>query len=138
MASSTGQLKPGHEFRVDLRVDPQGRGISGVQVWIEYDPAIFQPVGAEPGDLLGQGPIEAGPIIDEVNGVFQYAAARIGSTQPPTPPGLFARVTFRALETAGAGKETFLKIAGVKIPDENIQEIRDIIIGEKLRVEISP
>ena len=44
-------------------------------------------IGAEPGDLLGGEPAQAGPIIDEVEGVFQYATARIGETHPPTSPG---------------------------------------------------
>ena len=109
-----------------------------MQVQIEYDPAIFRVAGAEPGALLGPEPAVAGPIIDEIKGVVDYAAARIGPTQPPTPPGLFATLTFLVLETAPSGSTTFLKITEVKIPDENIREIRDVLTGKELEVKISP
>ena len=138
MASTKEELGPGQQLRVDLSVDPQGKGISGVQVRIEYDPAVFRVVGAEPGTLLGPEPAVAGPIIDETKGDVEYAAARIGPTEPPTPPGLFATLKFLVLETAPSGKFTILKISEVKIPDENIREIRDVLIGKELEVKISP
>ena len=138
LSSASGQASPGHELTIDVNIDPQGRGISGVQVWIEYDPEIFQVIGAEPGDLLGGEPAQAGPIIDEVEGVFQYATARIGETHPPTSPGLFATIKLLVLDTGVAGRETFLKITEVKIPDQDIREIREVQIGEGLRLEVSP
>ena len=137
ISSSSERASLGQEFTFDVSVDPQGRGISGVQVWIEYDPSIFQVVGVEPGALLGEEPAEAGPIIDEVEGVFQYAAARIGETHTPTSPGLFAAVKLLVLDTVIPGNETSLKITQVKIPDQDIREIRGVLIGEELRLEIS-
>ena len=121
-----------------MNVDPQGRGISGVQVSIDYDPATLRVSGVEPGILLGTEPAIAGPIIDETNGVVEYAVARIGPTDPPTPPGLFATVRFQVLETAGRGRDTVLEITAVKVPDENVQEIPNVLIGESLTVKISP
>ena len=137
MVSTTNEARRGQEFSVDLTLDPAGRGISGVQVQIEYDPAIFQAVVIEPRTLLGQEPVEV-PIIDEAKGVIEYAAARIGPTQPPTPSGLFATMRFRVLETATAGRETSLRITEVKIADENIEEVRDVLIDGELRVAIPP
>lgn len=138
LATETTELQPGQEFDVEVALDPVGRGISGVQVWIEYDPALLEPVGVEPGTLLGVAPIEAGPIIDEVEGVFQYAAARIGPTDPPTAAGLFASIRFRVLDSVATASETVLEISQVKIPDENILEITDVRTGEVLRLAISP
>ncbi len=138
LATETTELRPGQEFDVDVALDPMGRGISGVQVWIEYDPALVEPVGVEPGSLLGIAPIEAGPIIDEVQGVFQYAAARVGPTDPPTVAGLFATVRFRVLDGFAAASEAVLEISQVKIPDENILEITEVRTGEALRLAISP
>ena len=90
-----------------------------------------------PGELLGREPITVGPIIDDVAGTLQYAAARIGETKPPTPSGLFATLQFKVLETARAGSPTSLAITEVKMPDENIQEIADITVGDGLSLEIS-
>ena len=64
--------------------------------------------------------------------------ARIGGTHPPTSPGLFATIKLLVLDTGVAGRETFLKITEVKIPDQEIREIREVQIGEGLRLEVSP
>ena len=138
MTSSTGEVIPGEEFRVEVNVDSQGRGISGVQVSIDYDPSALRVAGLEPGTLLGPEPAVAGPIIDETNGVVEYAVARIGPTEPPTPPGLFATVRFQVLDTAGRGRDTVLDITAVKVPDENVREIPNVLTGESLTVKISP
>jgi hypothetical protein len=136
MTSGMRLVQQAQEFSVELILDPQGRGISGVQVRIEYDPTILQAVGMERGDSLGPDQVEV-PIFDEENGVIEYAAARIGPTEPPTPSGLFATLKLRVLESAPPGKETGLRITEVKIPDENIREIRPISIGDDLKLEIS-
>ena len=127
---------------MDLMVDPRGRGISGVQLTIEYDPATLETLSVEPGPLLeglsGPAIAEAGPNILSAQGTLEYAAARIGLTVPPTLADRFATVTMRALETAAPGSSTTLRITAVKIPDENIEEILDVEIGGELRVTILP
>ena len=64
MVSTTLEVKPGQEFRVDVVVDPHGGGISGVQVQIEFDPAVLQAAGVQAGTLLGPDP--AGPFAQEL------------------------------------------------------------------------
>ena len=121
---------------MELVLAPRGRGISGVQVRVGYDPTRLEAIGVEHGDLLGLEPVEV-HIIDEEKGVIEYAAARIGPTEPPTPSGTFATLKFRVLGNAPVGEEVTLRITDVKIPDENIQEIHPISIGDELRLEIS-
>ena len=136
MVSRMTAVRQAQEFSVELVLDPRGRGISGVQVRIEYDPTILRAVGVERGDLLGPELVEV-PIFDAEKGVIEYAAARIGPTEPPTPSGLFATLKLHVLENAPVGEETTLRITEVKIPDENIREIRPISIGDDLKLEIS-
>ena len=76
--------------------------------------------------------------IDDKLGILYFRDARIGPTQAPTPTGRFATIRFQAMDTAPAGEQASLRITEAKIPDENIREIRDIVIGRDLRVEISP
>lgn len=109
-----------------------------MQLTIDYDSGVLQAVGAEPGDLLGPDPAEAGPTIDHARGVIDYAAARIGPTQGPTSPGSFATLTFRMLEGAPAGAMTAIRITETKIPDENIRPISDVRIGDPLELQVSP
>lgn len=135
---ASGRVERGEEFTIVVNLDPVGRGISGVQIKIEYDSAIFKAVGAEPGDLLGSGPAEAGPMFDQAKGSFDYAAARIGPTEAPTSPGRFAIFKFQTLESAPAGAMTAIRITEAKIPDENIRPISEISIGPALELQISP
>ena len=139
LVSTTKEAQPGQEFKVDVTLDPQGRGISGVELKIQFDATNLRLVGLTPGKLLGEEPVEFGPVvIGEADNLIHYAAARIGETLPPTPSGLVAAMKFQVLETAAAGGETSLKITEVKVPDENIRVIHDISVGEGITVEIPP
>ena len=109
-----------------------------VSVYEYHDPATLRPTEAVAGPLLGEESIEIPLIIDEVAGSVEYVAARIGSTAAPTPPGLVATIRFQALESATEGKLTSLKITGVQVPDENIQEIAGILVGESINIGIVP
>ncbi len=135
---ASGQAERGKEFSVGVYLDPAGRGISGVQVRVEYDSTVFRLVGAAPGDLLGEAPVEAGPKVDESTGVLDYAVARIGPTVPPTLPGLFATIRFETLNSATAGAMSSIRIIEAKIPDENIRPIDDIHINATLELQVSP
>ena len=143
LASTVREVRRGQEFSVDLTINPQARGISGVEVQMEYDPAIFQVIDAPPGDLLGQKPQEVQSVLPVVNidngsGILQYSDARVGPTQPPTPQGLLATMNLRVLQTATAGREASLRITHFKIADENIEEIGDAVAAAELKVVISP
>ncbi len=136
MVSRTAVVRQSQEFSVELVLSPRGRGISGVQVRVGYDPTRLEAMGVEHGDLLGLEPVEV-QIIEDEKGVIEYAAARIGPTEPPTPSGTFATLKLRVLGNAPVGEEVTLRITDVKIPDENIQEIHPISIGDDLRLEVS-
>lgn len=137
MVSTTLEVKPGQEFRVDVVVDPHGGGISGVQVQIEFYPAVLQAAGVQAGTLLGPDP--AGPFAQELEqGVFQYLAARKGPTQAPTSPAAFATMNFLVRDAAPAGRETTLELTQPKILDEQLQVIEEVAIGDKLSVRIVP
>ena len=121
---------------MDLRVDPEGRGISGVQARIRYDNAVLLPFLAVPGPLLGDEPVEVPLIINEEEGWMEYVAARVGVTQPPTQPDVAASITFQVLEDAPTGVTTALEIIGAKMPDENIEEIAEIAWSGAVNVAI--
>ena len=119
MVPAIMKVRPGQVFSVDVNVDPQARGISGLELEIRFQPDIFQMVDVVPGDLLGEKPPEVQSIIPIINidnelGILHYTAARIGPTEAPTPPGLVATMFLRVLETAPAGRETSLKMTKVK------------------------
>ena len=137
MVSTTLEVKPGQEFRVDVVVDSHGGGISAVQVQIEFDPAILQAEGVQAGTLLGPDP--AGPFAKELGeGVFQYLAARKGQTEAPTAAATYATMTFQVRDTAPVGQETILELTQPKILDEHLRVFEEVTIGDKLSVRIVP
>ena len=131
-----GEISPGRNFEVAVVVDARGRGVSGVQVRLEYDPRVLSALGASPGPLLGENPAEAGPVIDVGPGTLDYAVARLGATTPPTPPGIFATFDFQVQSSAPAAMETTIRLAEVKVPDESILEIPGVRVGRELAVKI--
>ena len=142
MVSPTAEVRPGQELRVELTVNPQGRGISGVELEVRFDPAILQIREVVPGDLLGEKPEEVSstiPVIgiDNVSGTLHYVDVRTDVTLPPTPPGLLATMVFRVPPTAPEGREGSIEIVSVKIPDERFDEIRDVAVGREVTVAIS-
>ena len=132
------EVRRGESFEVRVMVDPRGRGVSGVQVLIKYDPEVLRAHGAVPGVLLGETPAEDGPIIDHALGTLTYAAARLGRTTAPTSQGLFATLSFQVENSALSGTDSTLRIAEVKIPDERIREIPEVAVGEDLSVTVAP
>ena len=138
MASTADVISPSTEFDVTISVDPQDRGLSGVTIRIQYDPAVVQPITVTPGALLGDDPVEAGPFIDEIAGTVEYTLARVGMTQAPTQPGLFATLRFAVLETAPTGQPITLTMPHVKIADEDAQEVVEVSIGEGLQLDVQP
>ena len=127
-----------------VTLETHGRSISGVQIQVEYDPAILEAVGVEPGELLGEKPAEVKSIIpiidiDNESGTLLYADVTTGQPQVPTPSGRFATIKFRVLEGALVGGEATLRITEVKIPDESARrEIPGVVINGEVMVEISP
>ncbi len=137
MTTNSSDVRPGDNVTISISVDPSGRGISGVQVEMEYDPGVFKVERVETRTLLGDDPVEIGPLVDSERGTIDYIAARIGPTAAPTTPGVFAIVVFQALQTARPG-ETSVSLTDVKIPDENIEEIAEVSVGGPLTLNILP
>ena len=142
MSSTATQARPGQEFSVDVTADPKGRGISGAEFQLIFNPAFLQVLEVVPGDVLGEKTPEVESVlpfvhIDNDSGIVQYRDARIGLTEPPTPRGLLATVKLVVQEDAPPGAEASLRIVEAKIPDENIEEIGELVVGGPLTVEIS-
>ena len=131
------EVNPGGSFKVNVVVDPMGRGVSGVQVRLEYDPQVLRAFGASPGPLLGESPAEAGPVVDAPPGTLDYAAARLGATTSPTSRGIFATFDFQVQSSARQGTVTTIRITRVKMPDQSIVEIPGVRVGHGLTVKIS-
>ena len=131
LAPSSVDVQPGDEFTIEVNVDPAGKGISGGEISLRFDPAVVTVVSVEAGQLLGAEPLEGIKQIDEGEGTLRYALARLGATAVPTPSGTFARVTFQVAEGAEAGSYS-LELESVALADEAFKDVTpvDIHSGE--------
>jgi hypothetical protein len=114
---------PGEEFTVSIKVDPGGKGVSGGEVNLEFDPVVLKVIGVEPGDLFGVDPLVGVKEIENESGSVRYALARKGETKTPTGAGVFAVVSFKVLEKTGGSDLTLTKVG---FADENFEDVVDV------------
>ena len=119
------EAEPGEEITINVEVKPGERGVSGGQIYLEYDSSALVVTALEPGSFLGPTPLVGFKEISNDDGILGYALARVGETSVPSPPGLFAIVTFNVLESAQNG-EYPLTLSYVSISDEDIERIEEL------------
>jgi hypothetical protein len=125
------ELKPGEEFKVRIKADPKGKGISAGEINVTFNIDAFECISISPGDILGASPLEGVKSIDNAAGFLRYAIARIGRTEPPTPPGIFAEIRFRVKSKANIDTYT-IELVGDGLADEEFKDITNISIGNRL------
>ena len=121
---------------MEVRLDPQGRGISGVQFDLQFTPSVVEVVNIRPGPLLGPSPLEVNNPGDKP-GILVYAAARQGATKSNTPPGAVATMRLRVLDKVPVGTKLDLSLANVQLADENIQRVPDILVTPLMEVKVT-
>ena len=123
------QSDAGEEIVVTVRVEQTngGRGISGGELNLAFEPEVLQVLGIAPGDLFGPSPLVGAEIVDNESGTLTYALARRGATSAPTPAAAFAQITFKVADTASDGSYD-LTVTKVGLADEAFQDIPDITL----------
>jgi hypothetical protein len=125
------ELKPEEEFKVRIKVDPKGKGISAGEINVTFNIDAFECINISPGDILGPSPLEGVKRIDNAAGFLRYAIARIGRTEPPTSPGVFAEIRFKVKSKVNIGTYN-IELVGVGLADEGFKDITNISIGNRL------
>ena len=121
------EAEPGEEITINVEVKPGERGVSGAQIYLEYDSSALEVTALEPGSFLGSTPTVGFKEISNDDGILGYAMARVGETSVPSPPGLLAIVTLNVLDSAPDG-EYPLTISYVSLADEDIERIEELEI----------
>lgn len=114
-----------------VEVKLPGRGISGGEINLKFEPSAFRVLALEPGELLGKDPLEGIKEIDNRTGEVKYALARVGPTSVPTPPGAIALIRLKVLPTADEATYT-LEITKVGLADQDFRDIKDITVQKGL------
>ena len=128
---ASGQVAPGQEFTLDVRLSPRGRGISGVQFDLHFPPEQLEVLEARPGTLLGSGPLEIKQPGDEP-GVYLYVAARIGETIPPTRAGLAVTLKLRVLDAVATGTVLQMSLQEVILSDQDVKRVQEVVVDPPL------
>ena len=122
---ASGEVAPGREFQLEVRLDPKGHGISGAQFELHFLPNQVAVLGIRPGTLLGPDPLEINKIGDKP-GVLVYAAARRGVAALPTPARRFASVELWVLDDVAVGAAIQVWLQAAQVADENIQRVTEV------------
>lgn len=115
----------GQQIVVSVDVNPEGRGISGGEINLSFDPEIFTLLGVTPGGLFGSSPLVGVEAVDNQSGTLVYALARRGPTSAPTQASTFAELTFQVSGGVPAGRYDLL-VTRVGLADEAFRDILDI------------
>ena len=115
----------GQQIVVSVDVSPEGRGISGGELALSFDPKIFTLLGVTPGGLFGSSPLVGVEAVDNQSGTLVYALARRGPTSAPTQAATFAELTFQVMDGVPAGRYALL-VTRVGLADEAFRDILDI------------
>lgn len=110
---------------MDVRLDPRGRSVSGVQLDLHFPLEQVEVLGVQPGTMLGPNPLEV-KLTASKSGVLVYAAARRGATTSGTQAGRFATVRFRVLDTVSIGTRLQLQLQAARIADEDMQRVTEV------------
>lgn len=135
LSPSPEKVKPGEQFKVEVRVEPGKQGVSAGEINLSFDSQVMQVVEVKPGELLGERPLPGILNIDNEAGTLNYSLARIGETTAPTPASAFAIVTFQVLEAAKAG-DYELTFSGVGLANENFEDIPGVRVkGASIKIK---
>lgn len=115
----------GQQIVVGVDVSPEGRGISGGEINLSFDPEIFALLRVTLGGLFGSSPVVGVEAVDNQSGTLVYALARRGPTSVPTQASTFAKLTFQVSEGVPAGRYD-LMVTRVGLADEAFRDILDI------------
>ena len=132
---ASGQVAPGQDFTLDVRLSPRGRGISGVQFDLHFPPEQLEVLEARPGTLLGSGPLEIKQPGDEP-GVYLYVAARIGETVPPTRAGLVATLKLRVLDAVATGTVLQMSLQEMILSDQDVKRVQEVVVDPPLELVV--
>jgi hypothetical protein len=129
------KVKPGEQFKVEVRVEPGKQGISAGEINLSFDSQVMQVVEVKPGELLGERPLPGILNIDNEAGTLNYSLARIGETTAPTSGATFAVITFQILNSAEPG-DYKLGFTGVGLANENFEDISGIRVkGASVKIK---
>lgn len=120
--STYTNMKSGNEVSVDIEIDPNGRGISGGEIYLKFTPEVFVLSEIISGELLGENPLVGAHVVDTTSGTILYAIARRGLTAVPTQKSVFARLTFTAPDGTNPGIYEF-SLVTVGLSDNWFQDI---------------
>jgi len=130
------QVHRGQEVSLNIKVNLSGRGVSGGEINLSFNPSVLRVTDVELGDFLGSSPVTGLKQLDNEAGVVRLALARVGTTPVPSPAGVLATVHFTVLDSAASGIYD-LELTKVGLADENFQDITGFTV-QGATIKITP
>lgn len=116
------ETRSGEQVSVNLTAAFAGCGISGCEVVLEFDPAVFQLIDVVSGNLLGGDPLIGTKYIDNTAGKVRFAIARKGLTEMTDSNGILSTFSLQLVNSAGTGPHD-LTIGDIILTDHDFKEM---------------
>ena len=103
LEAEPAHVEPGGELVAVVFVDRSLGGVSAGAAQVGFPTGVLELVSAEPGPLLGDGPVVSANRSNPFTGTLEFAAARRGAAPVPTDGGALFEARFRVRDDAMPG-----------------------------------
>jgi hypothetical protein len=121
-------VSAGDTFTLDVEVDPSLYGITAGDVEIFFEPAVFEAIDIQPGDLMGTDVIMGSRKMDNTAGKVSIAVGRVGTipaSSVPTPAGTLATVQIKVKDGVSP-RGVSIVITSIGLADQEFSAITSI------------
>jgi len=133
---SSIKASPGENFTIEIRIDPNGAEIYGVQYNLYFNPSILNATSQSQGTFLSQDGENTIVLVNKINntiGKIEYGESRIGVEEGVKEAGVISSISF---EVIGTGRSE-LKLSNVILSDLNATPIEATIESGTVDVDAS-
>jgi len=123
---SSIEASPGENFTIEIRIDPNGAEIYGVQYDLYFNPNILNAISQSQGNFLSQDGANTIIPVNEINntiGKIEYGESRIGVEEGVKEAGVISSISFEVIGTGTSG----LNLSNVILSDLNATPIEATI-----------
>ncbi|MCW7080554.1 MAG: rhodanese-like domain-containing protein [Candidatus Methanospirare jalkutatii] len=120
------EVSPGENFTIEIKIEPNGAEIYGVQYDLYFNPDILKAISQSQGNFLSQDGANTIVLVNEINntiGKIEYVETRMGVEKGVKEAGVLSSISF---EVIGTGRSE-LKLSNVILSDTNATPIEATI-----------
>jgi len=120
------EASPGENFTIEIKIEPNGAEIYGVQYDLYFNPSILNAISQSQGNFLSQDGANTIVLVNKINntiGKIEYVETRMGVEEGVKEAGVLSSISFKVIGTG----TSVLKLSNVILSDRNATPIEATI-----------